>query len=37
MKEQRIQQWIKSLEEEIVAVEQEFKPFFKRKPLKDYY
>ena len=37
MKEQRIQQWIKSFNEEILTVELEFKSFFKRKPLKDYY
>lgn len=37
MKEQRIQQWIKNLEEEMFGVELEFKSFFKRKPLNDYY
>lgn len=37
MKEQRIQQWVKSFNEEIALVELEFKSFFKHKRLKDYY
>ncbi|MBE7170497.1 MAG: hypothetical protein INR73_07900 [Williamsia sp.] len=37
MKEQRIQQWIKNFNTEIVSVEAKFASFFKRQPLKDYY
>lgn len=37
MKEQRIQQWITNFNEQIGLVETEFKPFFRQRPLKDYY
>lgn len=36
MKEQRIQDWIKAFNEQIISVETEFTSFFKQKPLKDY-
>ena len=37
MKEQRVQQWIKNFDEEIKSVETEFRAFFLKKPLKEYY
>ncbi|HUC79949.1 MAG TPA: hypothetical protein VMR70_03500 [Flavisolibacter sp.] len=37
MKEQRIQDWIKAFNEQIISVETEFKSFFKQKPLREYY
>jgi hypothetical protein len=37
VKEQRVQKWIDNFNEEIKSVETEFRSFFKKKPLKEYY
>lgn len=37
MKEERVQLWINSLDNEIKAMETEFNSFFKRKNIHDYY
>lgn len=37
MKEQRIQDWIKAFNEQLIPIEAEFKSFFRHKPLKEFY
>lgn len=37
MKEQRVQKWIENFNEEVKSVEIEFRSFFQKKPLKEYY